>query len=142
VYTDLLNSINNHRTSNIAIVGYSRGGGSTFALTQRIVDRQATDIEQAFDIVLTGYIDAIRDAGVNPEARRPLLSQYHVNFYQRNSWHLYGIATNLAPAVGPTENHHIDPNGNRINHHNIDDDSFVLQTLDNRLKTRIPFANR
>jgi hypothetical protein len=144
-YNDIVNSINNHRIQNIAIAGYSHGGGSTYGLSWRLNENVAgrlTDITRSFNVVLTAYIDAVQDYTASPETRRPLLSQSHVNFYQLNSWHLYGGATVAVPAVGTTENHHIDPNGSLIGHGNIDDDLFVLQTLEARLKLRIPFANR
>jgi len=150
-YMDLVNSINNHRTINIAIVGYSYGGGSTFVLSERVndnVDDVLIDIMQAFNVVLTGYVDAIQDQSwtATAERRRPWLSQYHVNFFQRNTWvpPINGAATDIIFAMesDQAENHHIDPNGNRIDHFNIDDDRSVLQTLEERLKTRIPLAYR
>jgi hypothetical protein len=144
-YIDIVNSINNHYVQSVAIVGYSHGGGSAYGLSWRLNENVAgriTDITRDFDIVLTGYIDAVQDSTASPETRRPLLSQYHVNFYQRNDYLLYGSATVVAPTVGPTENYQIDSGGNSVGHGNIDDEPFVIQTLEYRLKLRIPFSSR
>jgi hypothetical protein len=139
-YNDLVNSINNHYIQNIAIAGYSHGGGSTYGLSWRLNENVAgriNDITRSFSVVLTAYIDAIWDYTNQAENRRPLLSSRHVNYYQQNTTYLLGLIPLNGSPSGADAEHHIDPSGTTVFHSNIDDNQFVLLDLEDELRSVI-----
>jgi len=66
----------------VAILGYSHGGGSTQDLTARL---QLLPPAGAFTIPFTGYIDAIQNDGTTDQRSETALppgTQFHVNLWQ------------------------------------------------------------
>ncbi len=109
------NAINNHGQSQVAMIGYSHGGGSTYNLSQSLAfdglsftyvvryddfgnpiynaKKYEDRIHQDYSVAYTSYIDAINNhasLATSPETRRPEASQYHVNQYQQNTVYLGG----------------------------------------------------
>jgi len=104
-FDELCLAINERGQTNIAIIGYSHGGGSAYNLANRLFYDGQVDptsqigysnrIEKDFNILFTSYIDAVQHNmhhSTAPETRRPLGTQYHLNQYQTNSF-LHGDIT-------------------------------------------------
>jgi hypothetical protein len=83
VFDEVANAVQNRGVDEIAIFGYSHGGGSTYSLADLLdVSRPALGV---FEIQFTSYVDAVRnnsDIDVAQELRRPPSSLYHLNQYQ------------------------------------------------------------
>ncbi len=138
-YDEVVNAINKQGITNVAIMGYSHGGGATYNLAWRLNENvkaspTLTDITNPFTVPFTAYIDAIALPTLNPTAenRRPLLSAFHVNQYQN--------ITDGWPDGGPAGGDPIDydrsgiPN---IYHDNIDDDPTVLGLIRTELHQKV-----
>ena len=83
VYTEVVNAIQNRGVGELAIFGYSHGGGSTHDLAERL------DLFRAsigtFAIEFTSYVDGVQndsDFDVDQETRKPPSTAYHANHYQ------------------------------------------------------------
>jgi hypothetical protein len=87
-HNEVLSAFKDRNVSRIAMFGYSHGGGSTYALSQRLEQDRQTDADFAnvfSAIAFTGYIDAItvqHESGFHAERHVPRLSQFHFNYYQ------------------------------------------------------------
>jgi len=83
VYDEIVTAIQDRGVDELAIYGYSHGGGSTYHLSERLdIDRLGIG---TFDIVFTSYVDGVRnssDTDTAMELRRPPTSAYHANHYQ------------------------------------------------------------
>jgi len=87
VYDEVVNAVQNRAVAQVAIFGYSHGGGSTYDLAERL------DIFRAgigvFEIEFTSYVDSVSnnsDVDVGQELRRPPSTLYHLNHYQHGSF--------------------------------------------------------
>jgi hypothetical protein len=83
VYDEIVSAVQDRGVQNIAIYGFSHGGGSIYDLSERLDANKASI--GAFNIAFTGYIDSIEndsDTDLAPEVRRPIGSGHHVNYYQ------------------------------------------------------------
>lgn len=138
-YDQLVNSINNQMQSEVAIFGYSHGGGSVYDLAYRLNDNiigALFDITEPFAVKFTSYVDAITNNFADAENRRPLLSEYHLNQYQQNT----GFPTFLNggslddPQVGDEQ---IDRSNLGLVHRTIDDNAAVLNLLRIRLPQKV-----
>jgi hypothetical protein len=102
-YNELYNAVHNQRVTQVAIFGYSHGGGDTYTLANELnTNRQSIG---NFTIAFTAYVDAIRndsDFDMQPEALRPPGSLYHVNYYRGrgiiSELYLHGVRTKGAGA--------------------------------------------
>jgi hypothetical protein len=138
VYDEVVSAIQERGVTDVAIMGYSHGGGSTYGLSWRlsrntVVGSGVSDITNAFSIVFTGYIDAIDDGGPSPgaETRRPLLSQFHCAQYEQNN--VLGFL-NGAPSGGDDD---MDRSYLGVTHTTIDDNTIVLSWLRTRLRQKV-----
>ncbi len=135
-YDEVVEAINGRAQANVAIMGYSHGGGSTYNLAWRLNENvigNLTDVTGGFAIPYTAYIDAITDYTMGAENRRPLLSLFHVNQYQNNTGATGGFL-NGGPAGGDDD---IDRSYRGVVHSNIDDDPVVLDLMRARLRQRV-----
>ncbi len=85
VYNDVVEAIQERGVTQVAIVGFSHGGGSTYDLAARLNANRASI--GTFDIRYTAYIDGIENDSnfdLNSETRLPPTSAFHVNLYQSN----------------------------------------------------------
>jgi hypothetical protein len=97
------NAINNQGITDVAIIGYSHGGGSAYNLAWRMFyDGGTSDsylywyppqvINNPYNLVFTSYIDAVPNShslnGIEADSLevRPYGSLYHLNQYETNSW--------------------------------------------------------
>ena len=94
VYDEVVNAIQNRYVRDLAVFGYSHGGGSTYDLCKRLA---GTAPLNRFSVSFTAYIDGIKngrssvldailDSNTDPETRRPPGSSFHLNFYQHASF--------------------------------------------------------
>ena len=86
VYDEVVNAIQNRSVQELAVFGYSHGGGSTFDLCA-LLDRHRRAIG-TFSVSFTAYIDGIRnssDWSIRAERRPPPASEFHANFYQQGA---------------------------------------------------------
>jgi len=109
-YDEALSAVDERDASEIALIGYSHGGGSVHDLAQRLMNQPPAG---GFSVPFTGYIDAIEqgdslvteDAGTDPETRLPPGTQFHINLWQPIPTTLIDyvigdIAVNGAPVPG------------------------------------------
>lgn len=84
VYDEIVDAVQNRGVTSVALYGFSHGGGSVYDLAERLDANKASI--GTFDLVYTGYIDAIEndsDIDLDSEVRLPPGTQYHTNYYQR-----------------------------------------------------------
>jgi hypothetical protein len=77
-YDQLVNSINNQQESEVAMFGYSHGGGSVLDRSLLLNDNVTgaeSDITEPFTVKFTSYVDAIVNETAVAERRRPELSE-------------------------------------------------------------------
>ena len=83
-FDEVVNAVNNRGVTEVAIMGYSHGGGSTYLLSKYMAETRL--IRNPYTTPFTAYVDAVRQPFINiiPETRRPLRSLFHLNQYQKN----------------------------------------------------------
>lgn len=102
VYTAIVNAIQHRSVGELAIFGYSHGGGSTFDLCERLNTFRATI--GTFTIGLTSYVDGVQndsDVDLDRELRKPPSSAYHANHYQRGSFSDFFLDGGPVPVSEP-----------------------------------------
>jgi len=76
-YDEVLSAVQDRVVNDVAIYGYSHGGGATYNL--------ASDLTAAnISIDFTAYIDAVTQGGTSQETGLPLGTGFHANYYQPN----------------------------------------------------------
>jgi hypothetical protein len=93
------------------------------------LDGRRTDIDHAFEIRFTGYIDAILDDSDlehHPETRRPP-STRHTNLYQTPDW------PRGAPTIDGEENIDVSTWAGGLAHTTIDDNADVQGVIFDRV---------
>jgi hypothetical protein len=78
IHTEVSNAIVRRGVSNVAIIGYSHGGGATHDLAETLAGENLGSWQLSF----TAYIDAVAEPAAGIEDQRPTNSVYHVNYYQ------------------------------------------------------------
>lgn len=85
-YNEAVTAVRDRGVSDVAIFGYSHGGGSTYDLADRLdVNRAAIGV---FEIRYTSYVDSVSnnsDIDTAMELRRPPSTGYHLNHYQHGT---------------------------------------------------------
>jgi hypothetical protein len=107
VYNETVTAIMHRGVIEVAVFGYSHGGGSTHSLCSRLeIDGPGIG---AFTIVYTGYADGVRnnsDIDTAMELRRPPLTGFHVNHYQHGT-----LVEDFFLDGGPVPNSNPSPTG-------------------------------
>lgn len=83
-YDHVADAILRRGVTEVAIFGYSHGGGSTYDLAELLDNRRAQ--LGIFGIAYTSYVDSVSnnsDFDIGQELRRPPSTAYHLNHYQR-----------------------------------------------------------
>ncbi|MBW3596229.1 MAG: PKD domain-containing protein [Planctomycetes bacterium] len=132
-YDELVNAIQNRGVTDVAIMGYSHGGGSTHDLAWRLEQNTIpgsgiSDITLPFTIPFTSYVDAVWQVTGAEETRRPPLSLFHTNQYETNS------AINGGPTGGDDD---IDRSYLGVTHLTIDGNATVLDFVKTRLRQKV-----
>ncbi len=145
VYDEIKNAVFEREVHNLALFGYSWGGGSTANLTELLNDEHQNE----YALVFSGYIDAIQQPwpvfAPKAETRRPAGSQRHRNYYQKYDGgvaSLIGEATEDTPDddnINVTSAGWLDDNDDPLDHWTIQDDhrvqAAIRDTLMNVLST-------
>ncbi len=128
-FNEVVNAVNYRGVTQVSIMGYSHGGGSTYMLSEQLANTDL--IVNPYSVPFTAYVDAIRQPLINflPETRRPLRSNFHSNQYQTNDKLLHG-----AQGTGDDE---LDRSSLGVNHVTIDDHAMVIELLKDRLESKV-----
>ncbi len=151
-FDEVASAINHRGVTNVAIFGYSWGGGSTYLLADRVITDPQNQIDNnnnnRFTISFTGYIDAIVRGTTIAEWKRPRGSGFHHNQYQRNTtiplpWPppLNNVTLNgtAVPANNAPQNRSgLTLGGAPVWHLNIDDHPIVRASLQTALQQNTP----
>lgn len=101
-YTEVVNAIQNRGVTELAIYGYSHGGGSTHDLCERLnLFRGSIG---TFAIAFTSYVDGIEndsDFDTARELRFPPSSAYHANHHQVGSFADFFLDGGPVPSAEP-----------------------------------------
>lgn len=102
VYDEVVTAVQDRGVDELAIYGFSHGGGSTYHLSERL------DIDRAgigtFDIVFTSYVDGVRnnsDIDTAMELRYPPTSAYHANHHQNGTFADFFLDGGPVPGSNP-----------------------------------------
>jgi hypothetical protein len=97
-YNEIYKAVHYKGVTQVAIVGYSHGGGDTYFLANRLNNNRSQI--GTFTIAFTAYVDAIEnlsDYDFLAESRRPPGSAKHMNYYRgsgiASEGYLHGVAT-------------------------------------------------
>ncbi|HND55601.1 MAG TPA: hypothetical protein PLV92_24470, partial [Pirellulaceae bacterium] len=131
-YDEVVSAVLNRNVDNVAILGYSWGGGATYELAAGL--KANTSLATAgYQLRYTAYIDAITHNSITAETRMPAGSKFHDNFYQRKDFWLKGNAVAGANNVNVTATTW----GASLVHTTVDDSPTLQSLLVNSLVTRI-----
>ena len=125
-FAEVQNAVQNRNVTQIAILGYSHGGGSTHDLAENLNNNGRTT-------AFTAYIDAVAQPDANPaqENRRPPGTAFLVNYYQENG------AFELGGGPVPGANFELDVTttgwGAALDHYNVDDHQNVRNGVRDQL---------
>jgi hypothetical protein len=126
VYEEVVSAIEERGVTEVAIFGYSQGGGATWVLADSLM-RNAPQINGTFTIPYTAYIDAVQHTGPDPETRRPPGSNYHANYWQPHPTGVLGLhGAPTVPAADYPLNVRTTPWGATLDHITIDDHVNVI----------------
>lgn len=115
----------------VAIVGYSWGGGSTYQLAAGL--KASAALAGQFQLQYTAYIDGIRRGTISAETRLPPGTQYHDNIYQRKDTFVKGNSLAGATNLNVTNTAW----GSALIHTTIDDDATVQGIITTNLKSKV-----
>jgi hypothetical protein len=129
-YDEIANAVNNRLVEEVALLGYSQGGGSVYNLSQWLDHQNFLGDIGPYNLVFTAYVDAVRDDGPFAEDRLPTNTLWHLNLYQ-NADTSNLPASSLHGTTVAASNEDIDvetsPQFNlpNVNHAGIDDNLLV-----------------
>ena len=130
VYDEVCSAVAHRDIHEVAVLGYSHGGGSVYDLVKRLDDNRASIGTIA--VKFTGYIDSIEndsEIDIDAERKLPPSTAYHVNYYQSRGVLdlLHGNTITPAPPGGTTLIEvDRDAASDILNHGEIDDDGTVF----------------
>jgi hypothetical protein len=132
VYDEVTSAVLKRNADNVAIFGYSWGGGATYDLTKALAAN--TKLKPAgYKLVFTAYVDGIRHNAISSETRLPVGTAYHDNFYQRSDFLLEGNSVAKAHNTNVTNTSW----GRSLSHTTIDDSPTLQSLLLGHLITRV-----
>jgi len=99
-FNEVKSAVLKRGVSDIAIVGYSWGGGSTYQLAAGLNSDAA--LKGRYQLQYTAYIDGIRQCSISSETRLPTGTLYHDNLYQRKDFLIKGNSVSGAVNVNVT----------------------------------------
>ena len=145
-YNEVSSAIRDRGVTNLAMFGYSYGGGAVNDLATAL--DSTPQLKGRYALQYSAYIDAIQHYSLvaSSETRRPVGSQFHDNIFERNDTKkLFGIAVigNFVP--GANTNINVSVNNPKIfkvfkanlDHWSIDDYKPVQDTISNSLQSHV-----
>jgi len=126
-YNEILNAVSNRCVEQIALIGYSHGGGTVYDISEELSNSSLN-----YTLRCTAYIDAIKQPFTSffSEDRRPENSLFHVNYFQGGIIP-HGVLTSPSNSCYQVN---LDSNGNNESHLTIDDNLGVQVGIINKLK--------
>ncbi len=125
-YHEVVSAVDDRGVTEIAIIGYSQGGGAVHVLANGLATNPPTG---AWTLEYTAYIDGVRHNGWNPETRLPSGSAYHVNYWQSHPSGILG----LHGASNPGADFNLDVRttawGAALDHFTIDNHQNVIDRI-------------
>lgn len=134
-YDEVVSAVLKRNADDVAIYGYSWGGGATYNLTVAL-NANAALAPAGYRLAYTAYVDAFRRSsflGLSAETRKPVATAFHDNFYQRKDWLLKGSSVFGAYNINVTNTTW----GKNLSHTSIDDNATLQSLLVNNLMTRV-----
>lgn len=141
VFNKVVDAIENRMVDEVAIFGYSHGGGSTYDLAEKL------DIERAgigvFEIIVSSYVDSVgnnSDFDISQELRRPPSTGYHANHYQNGSFADFLLDGGPVPNSNPPPmglNVETTPWGAGSDHFAVDDFFEVRNYIETNFVSRL-----
>lgn len=131
-YNEVVSAVLNRNADNVAIIGYSWGGGATYDLSAALYANSSL-APAGYRLQYTAYVDAIRHYSLSAETRKPVGTQSHDNFYQRRDWLLKGNSVAGANNINVTQTSW----GQSLVHTTLDDNATLQILLVGNLKTRV-----
>lgn len=122
-YDEVVSAVLNRNVDNVAIFGYSWGGGATYDLSKALSTNTAL-APAGYKLQFTAYVDGIRHGALSSETRLPVGTAYHDNYFQRRDFLLKGNTVTGAHNTNLTQTTW----GSKLVHTTIDD-SPTLQGL-------------
>jgi hypothetical protein len=130
-YDEIKSAVLQRNVDNVAILGYSWGGGATYELAAGL--KADASLAGQFQLKYTAYIDGIQHYWIGSETRLPANSLYHDNLYQRKDWLLRG--NSVAGAVNLNVTNTVW--GRNLVHTTIDDSSMVQSIIVSNLTAKV-----
>ena len=136
-YLEAVSAVMNRSVAEVAILGYSQGGGATY-LVAALLDSNRANIGN-FAIPFTAYIDGVDQDSASPETRRPP-SDYHYNIYQSLGIDFHGDSVEGAEFDDDVD---VDEPGEDffweegLTHSLIDDQTEIQEHLKSRFEPRV-----
>lgn len=130
-YTEAVNAVLKRKVTNLAILGYSWGGGATYELAAGL--KANASLTGRYALKYTAYMDGIKHNTLAAEQRLPIGTQSHDNIFQRKDWLLKGntvIGANNLNVTSTTW-------GSSLVHTTLDDNAMVQSIVVGNLKTRM-----
>jgi len=130
-YTEAVNAILKRKVTNLAVLGYSWGGGATYELATGL--QANTALTGRYALKYTAYVDGIRHNALGADQRLPPRTLFHDNVFQRKDWLLKGntiVGANNLNVTNTTW-------GSSLVHTTLDDNAMVQSIVVGNLKTRM-----
>jgi hypothetical protein len=129
-YDEIANAVNNRLVEDVALLGYSQGGGSVWNLSNWLSQRNFLGDIGPYNLVFTAYIDAVKDNGPFPEDRLPNSTLWHLNLHQNaDTSNLPASSLHGTSVAGSNDDIDVETsplfNLPNINHAGIDDNLLV-----------------
>lgn len=116
---------------NVAIIGYSWGGGATYELAKGL--QADASIQGRYVLRYTAYIDGITHNAISSEQRLPPGTAYHDNIYERREWLIRGNSVPGASNINASDTNW----GSSLVHSSIDDNATVQSIIIGNLTARV-----
>lgn len=134
-YDEVVNAVLNRNVDNVAIFGYSWGGGATYELSAGLA-ANASLAAAGYKLQYTAYVDAIRHGTISAETRKPTGTVYHDNYYQQRDWLLRGASVTGANNVNVKKTTW----GSSLVHGTIDDHLTLRTLIVDKLMSKLVLA--
>lgn len=138
IYNEASRAVRFRNVTQMAIIGYSHGGGATHDLSEALANDPNVG---AFQLLYTAYVDAVAEPGIAEENRRPVNSLFHVNYYQTPHTWAEDRWLGGGPIDPPGANIEVNVSatawGAALTHFDIDDNANVRNGVRNELVNHI-----
>ena len=138
-YNEVVGAVQRRGVTQVAVYGYSHGGGSTNDLVRRLDANRASI--GPFSVAFTAYVDGIdndSDFDLDTETALPPTTAYHASYYQHPGCGFLQLCGGPIAGANLNVNVTATPWGSSLTHYTIDDAAQVLQELLDLMVTHVP----